>query len=429
MTAEKRGCVYWAPLFHFYQPPTQRHSVLRQIAEECYRPLVKLFLDKPNARATFNINAVLTEMLDEHGYGDVLDGLRELGRQGRVEFVGSAKYHAILPLIPAEEQRRQIRLNLETNRHLLGEAYSPQGLFPPEMCYGPEMLEAAESTGHRWLILSGVASSGPWPMNVVDQAQAHDGRLGVFFRDDVLSNLVSFRKTDAPDFLRRLRDLGNYHPGDVYVVTAQDAETFGHHIKDWEKEFLGWVFQELSTLLNGLSHEEEPAGWPGDGKPIRVVTISQLQELFPAGPVLEPHPSSWSTTTDDLKEGNPYPLWSAPGNRLHALLWEHLGLVIGLTNAAQALAVKAETRQLYKEARATLDEALHSDQFWWASRRPMWNADMVHRGLLLQQEALVLAYNAIEASGAPVLQKREHYHKVLLARGLRAQIEDLLLAK
>jgi alpha-amylase/alpha-mannosidase (GH57 family) len=266
-------------------------------------------------------------------------------------------------------------------------------------------------------------------MNVVDQVQAHDGRLAVFFRDDVLSNLVSFRKTDAPDFLRRLRDLGNYHPGDVYVVTAQDAETFGHHIKDWEKEFLGWVFQELGDLLNGLSHEEETAGQPGDVKTIRVVTISQLLEHFPAGPVVEPHPSSWSTTADDLKGGNPYPLWSAPGNRLHALLWEHLELTIGLANSAQSLAVRPETRLLYKEARATLDEALHSDQFWWASRRPMWNTDMVHRGVMLQQEALVLAYNVIESSDAPAARKRELYYKVLLARGLRAQIEDLLLTK
>jgi hypothetical protein len=39
--------------------------------------LVKLFDESPHAKVTVNINAALTELLDEHGMSDVLDGLRE----------------------------------------------------------------------------------------------------------------------------------------------------------------------------------------------------------------------------------------------------------------------------------------------------------------------------------------------------------------
>src|SRR4030042_338385 len=98
--------IYWAPILHFYQPPTQFHRVLRRVCNESYRPLVSLFHQQINARVTVNINAVLTEMLDEHGMSDVIDGLRELSELGRLEFVGSAKYHPILPLIPQDERLR-----------------------------------------------------------------------------------------------------------------------------------------------------------------------------------------------------------------------------------------------------------------------------------------------------------------------------------
>ena len=67
--------IYWAPLFHFYQPPTQTASMLMRISNESYRPLLDVFTDFPHARVTVNINGVLTEMLGLSGYSDVLDKL------------------------------------------------------------------------------------------------------------------------------------------------------------------------------------------------------------------------------------------------------------------------------------------------------------------------------------------------------------------
>src|SRR3990172_5379380 len=125
--------IYWAPLLHFYQPPTQIHWVLDRICDESYRPLIKVFSDMPTARVTVNINAVLTELLRDHGKMDIIEGLAGLGERGQVEFTGSGKYHPILPLIPQEEATRQVTQNWETNRSLLGQAYHPVGFFPPEM--------------------------------------------------------------------------------------------------------------------------------------------------------------------------------------------------------------------------------------------------------------------------------------------------------
>ena len=60
--------IYWAPLLHFYQPPTQLHWVLRKVCDESYRPLVELFRSLPYAKVTVNINAVLAEMLYDHRF-------------------------------------------------------------------------------------------------------------------------------------------------------------------------------------------------------------------------------------------------------------------------------------------------------------------------------------------------------------------------
>jgi Glycosyl hydrolase family 57 len=42
--------------------------------------------------------------------GIVMDALREFSEMGRLEFVGSAKYHPIPPLIPQDEMLRQRRI-------------------------------------------------------------------------------------------------------------------------------------------------------------------------------------------------------------------------------------------------------------------------------------------------------------------------------
>jgi len=83
--------IYWAQLFHFYQPPTQLPPVLEKICNESYRPLLQVFREYPNAKATVNINGVLTEMLKDCGHMDVIDGLKELAEKGQIEFTGTAK--------------------------------------------------------------------------------------------------------------------------------------------------------------------------------------------------------------------------------------------------------------------------------------------------------------------------------------------------
>jgi len=430
--------IYWAQLLHFYQPPTQVPSVLKRICDESYRPLLQVFEEYPNARVTINFNGVLTDMLIDCGHGDVIEGLRSLAENGQLEFTGTGKYHPILPLIPREEVKRQLDLNTQTNRRSFGKAYEPQGFFPPEMCYSQDILQPITKSGYRWIILSGIACPTEWPLDIFYRAKCDGQEIAVFFRDDVLSNRISFQDLEAKSFITHLEEWQGKREN-IYVVTAMDAETYGHHIQDWERTFLAKVYEELESCAEPLEEVKQAKALAGQhtalltnneaAAKIQMVTISQLLDVFPRGQTIEPRPSSWSTTTDDMKAGNYYPLWQDQKNEVHRLQWEHLNICIELVNKALECADNEEGCHYAAIARGLLDRAEHSCQMWWASHRPMWDINLIHMGLLDQLRTVVNAYRAINKSGASEETKREYYYRTVAARNIRNKLEDKLFVQ
>jgi alpha-amylase/alpha-mannosidase (GH57 family) len=430
--------IYWAQLLHFYQPPTQVPSVLRRICDESYRPLLKVFQEYPNARVTVNFNGVLTDMLTDCGHKDVIDGLKGLAENGQLEFTGTGKYHPILPLIPKEEVKRQIDLNVQTNRRSFGKAYAPQGFFPPEMCYSRDILQPIIKSGCSWIILSGIACPAEWPLDIIYRVESEGRDVAVFFRDDVLSNRISFQEVNASDFIAHLEDWRGQKEN-IYVVTAMDAETYGHHIQGWERTFLAKVYEELDQPAEPLEEVKQAKALAGQhaaflangeaASMIQMVTISQLLDLFPEGHPVEPRPSSWSTSAGDMKAGNYYPLWQDSNNEVHRLQWEHLNICIQLVNRALECADNDESRHSAAIARGLLDRAEHSCQMWWASNRPMWDINLIHMGLIDQLRTVVNAYRAISKSGAHEETKREYYYRTVAARDIRNKMEDRLFVQ
>jgi alpha-amylase/alpha-mannosidase (GH57 family) len=411
--------LYWAQLLHFYQPPTQTHDVLRRVAEESYRPLLAVLREHPQARLAVNINAVLTELLVEHGLGDVVQGLAELAERGQVEFVGSGRFHPILPLITEGERTRSIAENSQVNRRLLGKCWNPAGFFPPEMCYSAEILPAIASAGHEWLVVSGVAYPNGWPVDVVSRVPVPGKTLSVLFRDDARSNRISFRETAPHQFLDDLERAGGGEQR--YIVTAMDAETYGHHIRGWEQDFLAATY----TLL-----EERASEAPDHGTSrVEMVMPGELPGLFPPGPIIEPLASSWSTTRDDIAARNPYPLWHAPGNRVHDLQWEYIHLATEILAVAQRYADTPDSRRFAALAAERLQPALHSCQFWWASRRPMWDVTLIHRGFLMLNEVALYAMRAVWKGSASERVKREIAWRMAAANEARAQLERELFGE
>jgi Glycosyl hydrolase family 57 len=399
---------HWAQLLHFYQPPTQTHDILRKVADESYRPLLAVLAEHPKARIAINMNAVLTELLHDHGMGDILATLRMLVERGQVEIVGSGRFHPILPLIPEAERVRSIREQAQVNARLLG-AKAKGGFFPPEMCYSAEILPSVASAGYDWVVLSGVACPAAWPLDLVYRAPAGAGTVSVLFRDDLLSNRISFRETRADDFVDDLGRIGGEGP--AYVLTAMDAETYGHHLKGWEREFLDAAYEKMEHEI---------------GCTVTMVQPGELPGLYEAGPVIQPLDSSWSTSRDDITAQNPYPLWRAPGNEIHEMQWEFVEHALQVLAAAKQHGTSGEAKKFMLMADEVSQPALHSCQFWWASRRPMWDVPMVYRGLKLLNDVLLYAAKSVRLSGASEQLKRELAWRTAAANETRARLERTL---
>lgn len=342
--------MYWANFIHLYQPPTQERDVVEKVTAECYRPLVRILQDNPQGRLTVNINGSLTEQLRRYGLRDVIDGLRDAAARGQIEFTGSAMYHPILPLIPEDQVRRQIRLNWEANREYFGDAYNPRGFFPPEMCYSRRLAEIVRDEGFAWIIVDEISYDGKLGRVRGDRTYTVEG-LGdfqIFFKERRHSAALtygSYRGID--DFLLGIGPEMLNDPS-VYLLTGTDGEIYGHHHPGLE-----------NLLAEAFRH---PA--------IRTCTVSELSGLFPAREPVRTVAASWSTWEDELERGIPYPQWDYPGHRLHELQWQLTDLAL---KAFAGLAEGDPRRQL-------LDWGLHSCQYWWASCRQYFNLEMIDKG-------------------------------------------------
>ncbi|MFX1304819.1 MAG: hypothetical protein ACFFBV_05600 [Promethearchaeota archaeon] len=402
---------YWAPLLHIYQPPTQELKILKKVDKECYKPVFKLLEEYENVKFCLNINGVLIELLYEYGISDTMDLLKNLVSENKVEIVGTAKFHPILPLIPKKEAQHQIQMNEEVNRKEFGH-WHRKGFFPPEMAISGGVAKFIRQLGYRWVILSGIACPVGWPY---DQIFCSPNGLQLFFRDDILSNKISFKDISAKEFIKSIKEIfqpkNNPHAKSAkvinkYVITAMDGETFGHHIKNYERTF-------LKKVLDLIQVEET----------MKMISISELDQYFPISKKkIIPRESSWSTTYEDIQEGIPYPLWKHPNNNIHRYYWKIIKSLNNLMELADNLDLTTdwEVENYYNTGRWYYDRSLHSCPTWWSNPlNGTWSPNLIYKGVELLMRAALNAQMALVYAGKADLgevyyDSISYYHGLLL---------------
>ncbi|MGD0977006.1 MAG: hypothetical protein ABR875_01775 [Minisyncoccia bacterium] len=341
----------WSNFLHIYQPAEQQPDILEAVAVQSYRPILGGVLKDKSIRLTFNITGSLLELFDKYGYRDLLDILRALSVEGRVEFTGSAKYHALLPFLKEEEIVRQININNEAGKFYLGNTFNPKGFFPPEMAYKEGLAPIIESLGFEWMILDEIAFCGePGKVDFTKKYKIKDSNLNVFFRDRRLSNLIMSAIVRSGDSLAEvIKDDIN---SGRYVVTAMDGETFGHHRPGLDKAFFEFF------KVKGVD-------W---------LTISELSEKLTGAVEIEPVTSTWASSSEDIKKGIQFLSWDDPENEIHRWQWELVNLALRIVDSTDKRSGN------YPVLRAKMDRALASDHFWWASAKPWWSLEMIESG-------------------------------------------------
>jgi predicted glycosyl hydrolase (DUF1957 family) len=360
--------ITWVNFLHIYQPPWQQRGIIEQVASESYEYLLTLWEKYPNFKTTLNITGNLIEQWQEVR-PDLLKRLQRLVKKGQVELVGSAKYHAILPLLSIKEARRQIKLNQQT----LSQYFDSQkitGFYLPEMAYSDSVAKIIKQAGFKYLILDQVHFNGEIDNNVLYKIKKIG--LQVVFRNRATS------KHYPPEIIyKKFDSLKN----DEIIISATDGEMYGHQHEDWH----GYIEKILTN------------------KKLQVITINNYLKKLKTTRLINLRAASWETTPAELKKRIHYALWQDPSNKIHKLLWK-------LVDQASRLVDKYKGDPNWHWARTHLDRGVSSCTFWWASAKkpsewsPLtWNPDMIDNG----SEELIRAIRSLEKATAAEKIKAE----------------------
>ena len=371
----------WANFLHFYQPAGQQEDIIEAIVNQSYKPIIEGIIKNKKLRMTININGALLELFDKYKYHHLLDSLREIGGDGRVEFTSSSKYHAFLPLIEEKEIIRQIKINDEANKFFLGDAYDPAGFFPPEMAYGENLVPIIRELGFKWIILDEIAFNGePEKVNYKKIYKVKNTNLGIFFRERRLSNLIMSAVVRSKETL--LQAMKNDLNSGRYLITAMDAETFGHHRPGLEK------------MLFDIFEASE----------FEFVKISDIPEYYHECEEVIPVQSTWASSPDDIKAGIQFLSWRDPVNIIHKFQWGFLNFTLDEFYKVDV------SLPAYDILREKMDKAMSSDHFWWASAKPWWSLEMIEIGAWMLLDVLK---SLPDISKEKINQARNFYTKII----------------
>ncbi len=371
--------MYWVNFLHIYQPSDQSKEILERVVNESYRPLFKGLLKIPKCKLNLNINGALTEMLAKEGYSNIIKDIKRLAETNRLEFTESAKYHALLPFLNKEEIIRQIKKNHKANKKYFGEIYKPVCIFPPEMAYSPRVAKVISEIGYPMILLDEITYEGEFvlpPKDKLNTIEGTDNLIAVFRERRVSNCLMSAVIRTKKGFIDAI---GEDLKKDVYLCTAMDGETFGHHRPGLEE-----------TLFKIVSLD----------KP-KQIFISELPKYFKVEGKVNPWSATWASSQEEINKGIQFYSWKDPKNEVHQLQWKFLNYVRKII----------KNKKCSKRTQEKLDIALASDQFFWASGEPWWSIEMIEKGAW----ALLAAFKSFPSLKKSEIEKGEKYYRHILS--------------
>ncbi len=348
----------WINFLHFYQPATVSDETIDEVVKSSYQSWADFLNQHPELKITVNFTGCLTERLHNQGYQKLLDQFSKLAKKGQIEFMESAAFHPILPLLPEKEIVKQIQVNSAINKKRFGDIYQPQGFFIPEMAYSDKVARIIKQLGYKYIILDEISlhkklnkpidNTLKYKIKNIPSDSAGRG-LEVVFRNRKISQSFVPKKLNYLIKHKKLKQ-------DDIIITASDGELYGHHYWHWWPAYTQalkhFSTQTLSEYLNSLKQEKEV-------------------KLFD---------SSWESTEKELKKKIPYAVWSHPKNKIHKKLW-------CLANFALKLNWENQDDENHFASRLHLEKGLASCTFWWASGRDFmlvsphaWHSSMVEIG-------------------------------------------------
>ncbi len=337
--------VNWLNILHFYQPPFQDVDVAQKITEECYLPVSRLLLERPDAKAVINTSGCLLEILNEQitEGKEIIDNLKTMLSRGQIEITGTGKYHPIFPLISEKEVERQLTLQEESLNDYLNIEKTPDILYLPELAYLPEQTKLFKEKGYQWLVIDEISLKKKKSKTVGCQLKEKKSGINLLARNRDISEALAnsiWRTYDIDNSQEFVEHAVEDSIGNGTIVTALNVEVFGHRQADRWK-LLAEIY---------------------DNPSVKSVSVRQASAQYSLAEVVETIPGSCVANSQDVSNRIYYPLWHYPQNRLHQLLWQLLDLTLD--------EVRSHGSSSNNKA---LDKLLNSDTFASSSYTPWWD--------------------------------------------------------
>lgn len=234
------------------QSDLNNRKVFEKVANKCYLPANKVFLDLlnkyPEFKIAYSLSGVFLEQAQEF-MPEVIESFQKLVATGRVELLSETYYHSLSFLYSREEFESQIKLHRDKIREFFD--YQPTIFRNTELIYNNYVAAIVESLGYKGIIAEGADKVLGWQSpNYVYKAQGTQN-LKLLLKNYKLSDDIAFRFSEKswvehPLTVEKYCQWLNVPQGDV-INLFMDYETFGEH--QWEDkgifEFLKYFPSEV----------------------------------------------------------------------------------------------------------------------------------------------------------------------------------------
>ena len=232
-------------VIHFHQPVGQLRHVLDRVQRNSYELLLRVFESYPGLRFTLHFSGPLIMYWREY-YPEFLGRLADYVKRSGVEVLGGTFSEAALPLLPAEDRVRQLKMGRELVEEVFG--VEPRGAWLPERVWDPTLPPALAEAEYEYVILDDEVGyrAGLWKGDVHRaQITEYSGvRSGVFFIDGPIRYILPWRSQEEVfDYLRGFAS----ERGEEYVLWGSDAEKFGEWWDPGPAE--AWLRRFLDMLV------------------------------------------------------------------------------------------------------------------------------------------------------------------------------------
>lgn len=376
-----KSTLFLAIILHMHQPrynlagATHESEVARDVFAQTMHPYTyppELIGRYEDARVTFNFTGSLIEQLNELAKVNfdsrltrLWEKYREVKKLNRIDIMGCGYFHPIFPLIPEEDRRRQIEMQLRILEETFG--VRPTGFWLPELAFTTKLIPLLGEMGFKWIIVD-----EPHVLNVnrgrkrvellyrPHYVECEGYRIIVIPRDRGISNAQ--QSGYNPIWLRNevKSKIQPDNEGDLLLTVATDGENGWFRHSGENAGFWGWFYEPLLYLLT-----RDP-----DFQFIKLTTPEEYLRNHPPEDTVVVEDGSWNVP--EVVDDGRFLKWTEGKGRREA--WVEILETSKLVQEADGKirelgsTCPLKLREILTEAWRWLLMAETSCHFWWGTK-------------------------------------------------------------